>query len=136
MVFAAFVIYFRFLRFPRFFLPDFSCICLRFSYLASVCFLSSFPVSLPQPFHRCFPYAFAFGLDACISFLASVHASIDYSALCSFFSLLPDFPWQRFFQCLFSSFDSGTQLTAIPFSVSLFRLTVTTSTSQLFPFGL
>ena len=28
----------------------------------SVCFLSSFPVSLPQPFHRCFPYAFAFGL--------------------------------------------------------------------------
>ena len=28
----------------------------------SVRFLSSFPVSLPQPFHRCFPYAFAFGL--------------------------------------------------------------------------
>ena len=29
----------------------------------SVSFLSSFPVSLPQPFHRCFPYAFAFGLS-------------------------------------------------------------------------
>ena len=31
----------------------------------SVRFLSSFPVSLPQPFHRCFPYAFAFGLSPC-----------------------------------------------------------------------
>ena len=28
----------------------------------SVCFLSSYPVSLPQLFHWCFPHAFAFGL--------------------------------------------------------------------------
>ena len=28
-----------------------------------VCFLSSLPASLPQLFHRCFPYAFAFGLS-------------------------------------------------------------------------
>ena len=27
----------------------------------SVCFLSSFPASLPQPFHRCFPFGFLLG---------------------------------------------------------------------------
>ena len=29
----------------------------------SACFLSSFPASLPQPFHWCLPYAYAFGLS-------------------------------------------------------------------------
>ena len=33
----------------------------------SVCFLSSFPVSLPQLFHRCLPSAFAFGLSPSFS---------------------------------------------------------------------
>ena len=33
----------------------------------SVCFLSSFPVSLPQLFHWCFPFAFAFGLSPSLS---------------------------------------------------------------------
>ena len=42
----------------------------------SVSFLSSFPVSLPQPFHRCFPYAFAFGLSPCSNFLSSVFRSV------------------------------------------------------------
>ena len=55
----------RFLGFPLLsglishaFLPG---LCTRLS----VRFLSSFPVSLPQLFHRCFPYAFAFGLSPC-----------------------------------------------------------------------
>ena len=39
-------------------------------------FLSSFPVSLPQPFHRCFPYAFAFGLSPRSNFLSSVFRSV------------------------------------------------------------
>ena len=39
-------------------------------------FLSSFPVSLPQPFHRCFPYAFAFGLSPRSNFLSSVLRSV------------------------------------------------------------
>ncbi|MBQ5357247.1 MAG: hypothetical protein IIU57_03355, partial [Oscillospiraceae bacterium] len=42
----------------------------------SVSFLSSFPVSLPQPFHRCFPYAFAFGLSPRSNFLSSVLRSV------------------------------------------------------------
>ena len=46
------------------FLPD-SCTRL------SVCFLSSLPVSLPQLFHRCFPFAFAFGLFPYFHFLSS-----------------------------------------------------------------
>ena len=33
----------------------------------SVRFLSSFPVSLPQPFHWCFPFALAFGLFPSLS---------------------------------------------------------------------
>ena len=36
-----------------------------------VCFLSSLPASLPQLFHRCFPYAFAFGLFPLFRFLSS-----------------------------------------------------------------
>ena len=40
----------------------------------SVCFLSSFPVSLPQLFHRCFPLAFAFGLSPHLCFLSSASA--------------------------------------------------------------
>ena len=36
-----------------------------------VCFLSSLPVSLPQLFHRCFPFAFAFGLFPLFRFLSS-----------------------------------------------------------------
>ena len=37
----------------------------------SVCFLSSFPASLPQLFHRCFPPALAFGLSPYFRFLSS-----------------------------------------------------------------
>ena len=44
------------------------------STLLSVCFLSSFPVSLPQLFHRCFPCAFAFGLSPHFYFLSSASA--------------------------------------------------------------
>ena len=53
----------------------------------SVCFLSSFPASLPQLFHRCLPSAFAFGLSP--SFSASFRplsfSGSDYLALCSSF---------------------------------------------------
>ena len=39
-----------------------------------VCFFSSFPASLPQLFHRCFPSAFAFGLSPRLRFLSSASA--------------------------------------------------------------
>ena len=59
----------------------------------SVRFLSSFPVSLPQPFHRCFPPALAFGLSPSLPF-SFVHfrSGSNYSAFRSFLSLLPVLP--------------------------------------------
>ena len=66
-------------------------------------FLSSFPVSLPQPFHRCFPsfpLSLLFRAFRLLSaFFRPLLLASDYSAFCSFFSLLPVFPWQRFLRC-------------------------------------
>ena len=62
---------FGFLAFPLPFHPV-SRVSLPFlSTRLSVCFLSSFPVSLPQLFHRCFPFALAFGLSPHCRFLSS-----------------------------------------------------------------
>ena len=93
----------------------------------AVRFLSPFPVSLPQLFHRCLPFAFAFGLSPSVP-LSFVHFSSGsgYSAFRSFLSLLPAFPCRRFPRCFFPlpsglfpcrPSDSGTQLSAVPFSV-------------------
>ena len=96
----------------------------------SVRFLSSFPVSLPQPFHRCFPYAFAFGLSPrsklsfvrCRSVLTTQPSALSFP----FFPFSPGggshgayFPLPSgLLPCRPS--DSGTQLSAIPFSVRCF----------------
>ena len=117
----------------------------------SVCFLSSFPVSLPQPFHRCFPsrplsfVRFRSGLFCLLSaFFRPLQPASDYSAFCSFFSLLPDLPWQRFPRCFFPlpsglfpclPSDSGTQLPAIPFSVRCFASQWLPQRLSLLPFG-
>jgi len=67
-----------------------------------VCFLSSFPASLPQPFHRCLPYAFASGIFHFRSaFFRPLLLGSDYSAFRSFLSLLPAFPCRRFPRCFF-----------------------------------
>ena len=70
------------------------------------------------------------------AFFRPLQPASDYSAFCTFFSLLPDFPHAAvlisaylphpysLFPCFPS--DSGTQLPAIPFSVSLLRVTGTT----------
>ena len=67
-----------------------------------VCFLSSFPDSLPQPFLRCFPLALAFGLSpsGSLSFVRFPSGS-GYSAFRSFLSLLPALPCRRFPRCFF-----------------------------------
>ena len=91
----------------------------------SVCFLSSFPASLPQLFYRCFPIAFAFGLFPCflLSFVRFLLGS-DYSASAlsvPCFPLspgvvpsVPVFPLlSSLFPCLPSG--SGTWLAAISF---------------------
>ena len=59
----------------------------------SVCFLSSFLDSLPQPFLKCFPFAFAFGLFPFLplSFVRFCSGS-DYSASVSSFPLSSRFP--------------------------------------------
>ena len=62
-------------------------------------------------------------------FLSSALVRFRLLSLPSFFSLLPVFPWRRFLRCLFPlpsgllpclPSDSGTQLSAIPFSVRCF----------------
>ena len=59
----------------------------------SVCFLSSFPDSLPQPFLRCFPFALAFGLFPFLPFSFVYFCSgSDYSASVSSFPLSSRFP--------------------------------------------
>ena len=92
----------------------------------SVSFLSSLPVSLPQPLLRCFPcFRFrAFPSDS-LSYQSLIFGS-DYSAIRSFLSLLPVLPCRRFLRCFFPlssglfpclPSDFGTQLSAVPFSV-------------------
>ena len=73
----------------------------------SVCFLSSFPVSLPQLFHRCFPLSTSLRLFLCrdclraFHFLSSVSFRFWLLGFLTFFSLLLDFPCQRFNRNLF-----------------------------------
>ena len=85
----------------------------------SVRFLSSFPASLPQLFHRCFPsfplprvriFPGLFCLPS--GFFRPLPPASDYSAFCSFFSPLPDLPWQRFSRC--------APVSCVPFAI-LFR---------------
>ena len=62
-------------------------------------------IRFPQPFLRCLPSAFAFGLSAShpLSFVRFCSAS-GYSALCFFRSLLPGPASQWLLQCSGSSF--------------------------------
>ena len=86
-------------NFPQYFTPNFLCAISWFWYLASVCFLSSYPASLPQPLHRWFPLI-ALG-DILRTFNFKYHSASDYSDFCTFFSLLPKLSRQRFVWCIF-----------------------------------
>ena len=63
-------------------------------------------------------------LDYSLGPVLDFRFSTNYSAFCSFFSLLPELSWQRFVQCLFPPqstvacfpLDCGTQHTAISFT--------------------
>ena len=81
----------------------------------SVRFLSSFLASLPQPFHKCLPSAFAFGLSPYLrlSFVRLFFGS-DYLALCFFLSILTGSSSQWFSQCA-----SLLSLFAFPFLFDL-----------------
>ena len=117
----------------------------------SVCFLSSFPASLPQPFHRCFPsfllsfVCFSSGLSACFPF-SFVHFCLLLTTQPSALSF-PFFPFSPgsgssgaffplpsdLFPCLPS--DSGTQLSAFPFSVFCFASQWLPQLLSPLPFG-
>ena len=69
------------------------------------------------------------GFPRAQTFFRPLSLGSDYSAFRSFFSLLPVFPWRRFPRCIFPlpsgllpchPSDSGTQLSAIPFSAHCF----------------
>ena len=124
--------------------PGFPCFTFASRTRLSVCFLSSFPVSLPQPFHRCFLLAFAFGLSPCFAFFRPLSLGSDYSAFRPFLSLLPVFPCRRFPRCFFPlpsglfpclPSDSGTRLAAFPFSVRRLATQQLPRLLSLLPFG-
>ena len=109
-----------------------------------VCFLSSLPISLPQPFHRCFPLAFAFGLSPRFRFLSSASARLRLLSLPFFpfpssrspLSAVPTvlFPLPSgLFPCLPS--DSGTRPAAFPFSARRFATQQLPLRLSLLPFG-
>ena len=113
----------------------------------SVCFLSSFPVSLPQLFHRCFPLSTSLrpflcrDLQLTFNFLSSILVRFK---LLSFLTFL--FPSSRYPLSAVISMhvSSSVQPVAMPsirlwysahcnsFYRTLFRITVATSVSQLF----
>ena len=105
----------------------------------SVCFLSSFPVSLPQLFHRCLPgdlplsvpFALAFSPSFPLPFVRFFSGS-DYSVIRFFLSLFPVSPhggssgsFSAFFPLFRTSLPASSVLSfpAFPFSASLFRTT-------------
>ena len=97
----------RFHGFPRSSLPGFPCSLSRFSYSASCSFpfiLPGFaPTAVPPvlPFFSAFFRPLLFRAFRLLSaFFRLLLLASDYSASCSFFSLLPVFPWQRFLRCL------------------------------------
>ena len=124
---------FRLPRFPPSLPPGFPCFFSGFRSLAFCLFpfiLPGFaPTAVPPvlPFFSAFfrPLLFrAFSLPS--AFFRPLRPASDYSAFCSFFSLLPVLPWQRFLRCFFPlpsglfpclPSDSGTQLPAFPFSI-------------------
>ena len=73
----------------------------------SVCFLSSLLASLPQLFHRCFPFAFAFGLSPFDPFpFVRFSSGSYYSASVSSFPLSSRFPLTAgLLRCCLSAFQ-------------------------------
>ena len=89
----------RFHGFPRSSQPGFPCLAPGSRTRPAVCFLSSYPASLPQLFHRCFPsfplplVRFSSGLFRLPSaFFRPLRPASDYSAFRAFLSPLPDLP--------------------------------------------
>ena len=117
----------------------------------SVCFLSSFPASLPQLFHRCFPLSTSLRLFLCrdllltFNFLSSVLVRFKLLSFLTFLFPSSRYPLSAVISMHVSSSVQPVAMLSIrlwysahcdSFHRSLFRLTVTTSMSQLFPFGL
>ena len=113
----------------------------------SVCFLSSFPVSLPQLFHRCFPLSTSLRPFLCRDFLLTfdfLSSILVRFKLLSFLTFL--FPSSRYPHSAVISMHVSSSVQPVAmlsfrfwysahcdsFHRTLFRLTVTTSMSQHF----
>ena len=102
----------------------------------SVCFLSSLPVSLPQLFHRCFPFAFAFGLSPFDPFpFVRFSSGSYYSASVSSFPLSSRFPLTAgLLRCCLSAFQLPCFSTSVPPGFPCFPSVSSYSAFCLFPF--
>ena len=136
---------FRFLGLPRSLRPGFPCLPSRFFVLGSL-FVSFHPSRLRS--HSCSTDASLLlslsGFPLTSVFFRPLPLGSDYSAFRSFFSLLPVLPCRRFLRCFFPlpsglfpclSSNSGTQLTAIPFSVCCLASQWLPQHLRLLPFG-
>ena len=110
--------------------PGFPCFAFASKYSAFCQFPFILPGFAPTAVPPVLPLCFRFRAFPALK-LSFVRFSLgsDYSAFRSFFSLLPVFPWRRFPRCIFPlpsgllpcrPSDSGTQLSAIPFSAHCF----------------
>ena len=111
----------------------------------SVSFLSSFPTSLPQLFHRCLPFAFAFGIfqSTQLSFVRSAFLLTTQLPVSTFpfirlpLTVVPSVPIYppsaRLFPCLLSALVLS--MLHLPFSGFLFCHTAATSVPCPLPFG-
>ena len=108
----------------------------------SVCFLSSFPVSLPQPFHRCFPsfllpcVRFFSGLSACfpVSFVPfSLRLTTQPSALS--FPFFPFSPGSGSFGALWFLSSPSLSSDLRPVSMPSFRFRYSASCISFRPFS-
>ena len=114
------------LAFPVLSKPGFPCFLSRFLYSAFCSFPFILPGFAPTAVPPVLPLCFRFRASPALkAFFRPLSLGSDYSAFRAFFSLLPVFPWRRFPRCIFPlpfsllpcrPSDSGTQLSAIPFS--------------------
>ena len=119
---------FRLPRSPPSLPPGFPCFFSGFRYLAFCLFpfiLPGFaPTAVPPvlPFFSASSRPLLFRAISLLSaFFRPLQPASDYSAFCSFFSLLPVFPWQRFLRCSPVPFVPFVSSSVRPVSMPSFR---------------
>ena len=101
--------------------PGFPCFAFAFKYSAFCSFPFILPGFAPTAVPPVLPLCFRFRAFPALK-LSFVRFSLgsDYSAIRSFFSLLPVFPWRRFPRCIFSSSVRPVAMPSFRFRYSAF----------------